>query len=183
MTLPASGAISLGQLQTEFGGANPVSLSEYYSGKTYVPNTVVGIPAAGGISMSSFRGKAKPALGNNFTIYSQANSGMGGSGYWDTFYSAYQYPAQGSISGSPYINGAYVDSLSDLDYGGFNLMLTLRGYCPQTFFNSLIINGRTFSSSAASTFQTNNPAPATQWTWTTTSLVLIPNTNNVINWT
>lgn len=32
MALSASGAISLSQIQTEFGGSNPISLSEYYSG-------------------------------------------------------------------------------------------------------------------------------------------------------
>lgn len=32
MTLPSSGALSLSQLQTEFGGINPVSMSEYYAG-------------------------------------------------------------------------------------------------------------------------------------------------------
>lgn len=30
MPLPASGAISLNQVQTEFGGSNPISMSEYY---------------------------------------------------------------------------------------------------------------------------------------------------------
>ena len=32
MALSASGAISFSQIQTEFGGSNPISLSEYYSG-------------------------------------------------------------------------------------------------------------------------------------------------------
>ena len=32
MTLQASGAISLAQVQTEHGGANPISMSEYYRG-------------------------------------------------------------------------------------------------------------------------------------------------------
>ena len=38
MALPASGAMSFSQLQTEFGGANPISLSEYYRGGAYVPS-------------------------------------------------------------------------------------------------------------------------------------------------
>ena len=32
MALSSSGAISFSQIQTEFGGSNPISLSEYYSG-------------------------------------------------------------------------------------------------------------------------------------------------------
>lgn len=41
MALQASGAISLGNLQTEYGGANPISLSEYYRNGTYVPDSIV----------------------------------------------------------------------------------------------------------------------------------------------
>lgn len=40
MTLQTSGAISLSQVQSEFGGSNPVSMSEYYRGGAYVPTTV-----------------------------------------------------------------------------------------------------------------------------------------------
>jgi hypothetical protein len=50
MALQTSGAISFSQMQTEFGGANPISLSEYYKNGSYVPSTVGG--AAG--SWSSY---------------------------------------------------------------------------------------------------------------------------------
>jgi hypothetical protein len=49
MTLQTSGAISLSQVQSEFGGANPVSMSEYYRGGSYVPTTGAG-------SYSSYQG-------------------------------------------------------------------------------------------------------------------------------
>lgn len=49
MALQASGAISLGDIQTEFGGSNPISISEYYGEDT-------GIPASGTISFSDFYG-------------------------------------------------------------------------------------------------------------------------------
>jgi len=32
VALPASGTITLDDLQTEFGGSNPIQLSEYYRG-------------------------------------------------------------------------------------------------------------------------------------------------------
>jgi hypothetical protein len=56
MALPSSGAISLGNIQTEFGGSNPISLSEYYQGGSIIgagvyPNT---IPASGVIQMDDF---------------------------------------------------------------------------------------------------------------------------------
>lgn len=40
MALQSSGAISFSDIQTEFGGSNPISYSEYYKGGTYVPTTV-----------------------------------------------------------------------------------------------------------------------------------------------
>lgn len=40
MTLQTSGAISYSQLQTEFGGSNPISASEYYKNGSYVPSSV-----------------------------------------------------------------------------------------------------------------------------------------------
>ncbi len=42
MTLPSSGTLSLSDLQTEFTGSHPISMSEYYKsgGNGYVPSTV-----------------------------------------------------------------------------------------------------------------------------------------------
>lgn len=40
MTLQASGAIALSEIQSEFGGSNPISLSEYYRGGSYVSPTL-----------------------------------------------------------------------------------------------------------------------------------------------
>ena len=37
MTLQSSGAISLDNVQTEFGGVNPIGINEYYAGGLYVP--------------------------------------------------------------------------------------------------------------------------------------------------
>ena len=48
MSLQVSGAISLANIQAEFGGANPISISEYYG--------VNGVPASGPISLGDFYG-------------------------------------------------------------------------------------------------------------------------------
>jgi hypothetical protein len=56
MTLP-TGTITFSNLQTEYGGSNPISLSEYYSDGTYVPIGATSIPASGAIDMNTFRGK------------------------------------------------------------------------------------------------------------------------------
>lgn len=67
MVLQSSGAITLADIRTEFGGAAPDSLSEYYAGGTYVPAGTVGypggvstpIPSSGTISFSNFYGATK----------------------------------------------------------------------------------------------------------------------------
>lgn len=58
MALPYTN-LSLGAIQTEFGGSNPVSLSEYYKNGAYVGATPVEpetIPTSGQITMGDFRG-------------------------------------------------------------------------------------------------------------------------------
>jgi hypothetical protein len=61
MPLASTGTISLSQIQTEFGGTNPISMSEYYTNSgTGFTSGITGLPATGTtISMSAFRGKQK----------------------------------------------------------------------------------------------------------------------------
>ena len=63
MVLPSSGPISLGQIQTEFGGSNPISISEYYNGGPYITHNVnalaPNVPSSGPIKLSDFYGSAK----------------------------------------------------------------------------------------------------------------------------
>lgn len=49
MALQSSGAISLSDIQTEFTGSNPISLSEYYGRDA-------GVPESGAISIGDFYG-------------------------------------------------------------------------------------------------------------------------------
>ena len=56
MALQSSGAISLADLATEFGGTAPHSMSEYYRGGGLVPNNNTGVPTSGVISLSDFYG-------------------------------------------------------------------------------------------------------------------------------
>ena len=49
MALQSSGSISLANIQTEFGGSHPISLSEYYGASS-------GIPGSGQIAISQFYG-------------------------------------------------------------------------------------------------------------------------------
>lgn len=60
MALQSSGSISLSEIQTEFGGSNPISISEYYAGGANVPSGTTGdggaIPTSGEISIGDFYG-------------------------------------------------------------------------------------------------------------------------------
>lgn len=63
MTIPASGPISSTDLQTEFGGQNPINLGDYYAGGLYVGANTIGtngpVPASGPISLSDFYGTSR----------------------------------------------------------------------------------------------------------------------------
>jgi len=62
MAIPSSGPISLDDIQTEFGGTNPIGLSEYYAGGSFVSSGTTGdsgpIPTSGEISIGEFYGSA-----------------------------------------------------------------------------------------------------------------------------
>jgi hypothetical protein len=105
MTLPVSGnPLSLSQIQTEFGGTNPASLSEYYAGGVNVPAGTVGypggvstpIPSSSTISIANFYGSTQ----TSYTFYIT----VGTSGA----YKGYASGSYGSISGS------YVTSLGTI---------------------------------------------------------------------
>lgn len=84
MVLPVSpNPITLANIQTEFGGANPVSLSEYYAGGTYVAAATNGfpggvstaIPTSGAISLGSFHGATAVVVPNVAMLANQIVSG------------------------------------------------------------------------------------------------------------
>tara|TARA_R100000951_G_scaffold77906_1_gene65749 strand:- start:701 stop:1543 length:843 start_codon:yes stop_codon:yes gene_type:complete len=69
MALPSSGVLTLDDIQTEFGGTNPIDLSDYYRGGGLVPDTATnaGIPTSGVISVTDFYG-AVNLLSLDFTL-------------------------------------------------------------------------------------------------------------------
>lgn len=60
MTLPSSGPLSLTDIQTEFGGTNPIGMNEYYAGGGLVPagtsGTYGAVPSSGALSVQNFYG-------------------------------------------------------------------------------------------------------------------------------
>lgn len=78
MAIATQGPVSFSEVQTEFGGSNPISLSEYYREGTNVPvgaNTE-GIPTSGTIDISEFRGKSP-----NADVVYELIGGGGAGGY------------------------------------------------------------------------------------------------------
>lgn len=69
MALQSSGTISLSNIQTEFGGTNPISMSEYYRGGSYVTDNNTGVPTSGSIDLSDFYGTV-----NTFTFSITSNT-------------------------------------------------------------------------------------------------------------
>lgn len=65
--------LSFSELQTEFGGSNPISMSEYYRNGAYVTDNNVDVPTSGVLAFSDFYGASKKftatvsATGTNLT--------------------------------------------------------------------------------------------------------------------
>ena len=129
MTLPSSGTLSLSDLQTEFTGSHPISMSEYYKsgGNGYVPSTVPETVTASSLGGSNSTNYRYPAIGgydpqiNTFSrLYTQALWGDNGStitmdrnftvnktGTYQ-YYAAYYIQGVASATVSMYANGSLI---------------------------------------------------------------------------
>ena len=134
MALPIT-PLALSQIQTEFGGTNPISLSEYYRGGANVPTSTVdggyGRPATSGpISMGTFRNTAKIFI-YNLTIaadtfnYDLTTAAMAAG--WDG-----TTPIQAVVT----INSGVVVSANTTAVSGFTV-----GSMPATSIISVVNNG------------------------------------------
>lgn len=127
-TIPSS--ISLANIQTEFGGANPISISEYYSGAAtgYVPSgkansTGTVIPASGAISFANFSG-AVSELGWQLV-------GLKGQDYFDETYFEL-------ADGDMYFYNNGTARWRDMDFAGDELV---RWVSPPIFDSSSAVAG------------------------------------------
>jgi hypothetical protein len=82
MALPTSGPLTLADIQTEFGGVNPIGLNEYYAGGGRVPPGTTGtygaVPSSGTISIRNFYGtSAATALAISVSPSSTYNTRVG----------------------------------------------------------------------------------------------------------
>jgi hypothetical protein len=90
MAIPASGPLAFTDIQTEFGGSNPISLSEYYAGGGLVPagtsGTYGAVPSSGQISVQNFYGTSAVVVPTGLIVplYNTATVPSG----WSAFTSA-----------------------------------------------------------------------------------------------
>lgn len=59
MAIQASGAITLQDIEDEFGGTGSIGLSEYYRNGSYVTSNNTSVPTSGAISLNNFYGALK----------------------------------------------------------------------------------------------------------------------------
>jgi hypothetical protein len=80
MPVPSTNT-KLSDIQTTFGGSNPIQISEYYAGGSFVPATAPApngpIPSSGQISIGQFRAADNPVTFEYLVI-----AGGGGGGAW-----------------------------------------------------------------------------------------------------
>ena len=81
MSIPSSGQLTFSSLQTEYGGANPIGLGEYYAGGAYVSSGTGGdsglIPTSGALPIGRFYGSSAAGIlwGARFLRPGPNNSG------------------------------------------------------------------------------------------------------------
>lgn len=159
MALPSSGnAISLGDIQTEFGGSNPISMSEYYRNGAYVTSNNTGVPTSGQISLNQFYGTrfqvqfnsasntqtfnssgtwSKPGSGTAAVIQLWGAGGPGGGGNWD-------WGGSGGGGGAYVLDVMYLSSMS----GSYSVTIGSSG--GRSRFGSLFYAGAGASGAYAS---------------------------------
>ncbi len=104
MTLPHSGPLTFSAIQGEYGGSNPIAVSEYYAGGANVPSGTVGdsgpIPSSGPLALSKFYGSSKNIpITAGYVDINQQSSGIATS---VNFNSAVGGAAIGGGNGGPY---------------------------------------------------------------------------------
>lgn len=108
MALPSSGPISIQDIVNEFGGSGSHSLSEYYRGGAFVPDTPTNsnIPTSGTISLADFYGATNVVYFVLGGTWEDLNPIGGGAGLTLTYGTNGGLSLTGQVGGSLF-NGAW----------------------------------------------------------------------------
>lgn len=183
MALASSGQLKFSELQTEFGGENPISFSEYYGGGTIIGlsagnsgRVITNIPLTGRIKMSNFHGSAiGTAASSSADVTITMTPG--------SFYNTYGYDTTQSISsnnfgtlasGSTSYDGATIIELREFRTSdaktsavtGRGFRVGLSGTRSQGFFTSIDVGSQNLTSSSATHTQSGGN---TTWVWAASS--------------
>ena len=112
MAIPASGAISLTTIQTEFGGTDPIGLNEYYAGGANVGSGTSGtngaVPSSGQIAISNFYG----------TAAAEFITASGGTIYTSGDYKYHKFTGNGTFTVNTVGNASGSDTIAYLVVAG-----------------------------------------------------------------
>lgn len=161
MALPASGQITLAQIQSEWGGSNPISLSEYYLGSLPTGRTNYGtIPSSGQISLSDFYG-TDAALGNWTSTMTVGEYTIIKTGYF-----GYSSGTAGSLSDTTIdtFNNYLIREFSWNTAGTVTLGLDTENI-PNSGWTSINVNSTIFTRASGNYFS-NAGSGLTNWQWT-----------------
>jgi hypothetical protein len=160
MAIPVTGPISLGTLQAEFGGANPIALSEYYRNAGLVTPNNTGVPLSGSaISLSNFRGTVR-ALVVEYEIIGAG--GAGGFGLYGGYGDGVARSAGGTASFIT--SAAIIGVIATGGLGGLNAAFTPVTTTVRNGEASVYGLGGTYGQSfAAETYSPGGDAPATSY--------------------
>ena len=154
MALQGSGTITLAQIQTEFGGSNPIGLSEYYRAGSYVPDTATnsGIPTSGAIDFEDFYNGTNYAADLTATVTNGVNVGSNKDGWFNTFGYSVGAGSEGSLpddtlewsSGATVnthtiVTGKYTTSGTNQDAFTIHLKSATSNWASQAAFESHIV--------------------------------------------
>lgn len=158
MTLPTSGALSLANIQTEFGGSNPISLSEYYAGGAYVlagtSGTYGAVPSSGAIGIRNFYGTQAALDTQTVTVGTSIVKSI-------TRYGFVQSSSTGSISDGTFNPKSGATILAFYWQNNNTVTFQLSGVYTNDGWTTVDIAGTSFSRSAATFSNSTN----TTWTW------------------
>jgi len=198
MTLPNSGALALSQIQSEFGGSNPIAMNEYYRGGSYVPthSGTSGIPASGTIAINQFYGKSDAAPTDSSVSGTCGGTNQGKFSTQQRGIQVYQYgtdfPAHGSWSDASFTNSSgnitfaasrisvYINNITNTPTFQFEITGSHSGNFNSKFgYNVLKVGNTTLANGGTgSTYNNTNSTTQFAMNYVTNTINTVPSSGN-----